>query len=176
MTDPVNSLTYRRANKDDLDSMYALIFDHGTNEWNFLPKVGVQRELEDLRNDRAIGIVAKAQQVLIGLAICYADFIRFPQYTVEDSPSSENGYIGDVVVHKSFVGQGIGTQLLNEAKKALLEAGVKRVYIDCHEENLASRGMMKKAAFKEVATYIDFERSTSSSRKTWLGCYEANDG
>ena len=59
-------------------------------------------------------------------------------------------YIGDVVVSKEHNGKGIGHKLLNgcmaEAKKRYANA----VYIERHEENLASAGMMKKSGFEIV--------------------------
>ena len=82
------------------------------------------------------------------------------------------GYIGDVVVDGAFTGQGVGTRLLEECISKLVQRGVHLIYIDCHEENRASRGMMRKAGFTEVVTYLDIERRTCGSKKTWVGLFE----
>ena len=75
-------------------------------------------------------------------------------------------YIGDVVVASSQSGKGLGTQLLEEAIKI---AGIEKcgyVYIERHEENAASAGMMRKAGFELVDTFHDPDKRTAGSRRT----------
>ena len=64
-------------------------------------------------------------------------------------------YIKDVVVGKKLAGQGIGTKLLLECFSIAKDNNFDDVYIERHEENLASAGMMKKAGFELVETIYD---------------------
>jgi hypothetical protein len=43
--------------------------------------------------------------------------------------------------------------------------------IDRHEENLASAGMMRKAGFTELRTFVDLQRRDYGSRKTTVMGY-----
>ena len=56
-------------------------------------------------------------------------------------------------------------------------AGAKEttaLLIDRHEENLASAGMMRKAGFVTLKTYLDLERRDYGSRKTTVMAYGLN--
>lgn len=46
--------------------------------------------------------------------------------------------------------------------------GVGDVFIERHEENAGSAGMMRKAGFREVRTFNDPERRATGSRRTTL--------
>jgi hypothetical protein len=46
------------------------------------------------------------------------------------------------------------------------DAQCEKVYIERHEENLASAGMMRKASFKLVGTFYDPQKRTAGSRNT----------
>jgi L-amino acid N-acyltransferase YncA len=74
-------------------------------------------------------------------------------------------------VRRDRVGQGLGTRLLREALASLSSRGVSSVFIDRHEENLASAGMMRRAGFVEVDTYADFQRRPHGSGRTTVCCF-----
>ena len=149
--------------------MFALLTEHGPNQWNFLPEDGVKSEMQDVADGRAAAILAKDGEKIVGFAVAYPGLIRFPKLTTSKLDQSKFGYIGDVVVHPNYSGRGIGSSLLNQAKAFLSASGVVEVHIDCHEENAASRGMMRKAGFEELATFHDPDRRFVGSRRTWLG-------
>ena len=69
-----------------------------------------------------------------------------------------------------MAGQGLGSRLLGESVKFLAEQGVQDIYIDRHEENAASAGMMRKAGFVELDTFPDPARRPSGSGRTTLSC------
>ncbi len=48
----------------------------------------------------------------------------------------------------------------------LADEGIEDVYIDRHEENLASAGMMRKAGFVELETYADPARRPNGSGRS----------
>jgi L-amino acid N-acyltransferase YncA len=81
------------------------------------------------------------------------------------------GYVSEAVVRRDCVGQGLGTRLLREALIVLSTVGVRAVFIDRHEENLASAGMMRKAGFREVETYADPRRRPHGSGRTTVCCF-----
>ena len=77
-----------------------------------------------------------------------------------------HGYICEAVVHRDMVGQGLGSRLLRRAVERLAAQGVADIYIDRHEENAGSAGMMRKAGFVEIDSYADPERRPHGSRRT----------
>lgn len=165
----MKKLLFRHAKADDVNEMYSLLRKHGPNKWNYLPEEGVKAELRDVADGKAASILVELDDYIVGFAIAYPGFIRFPEYTKPGNPTEVIGYIGDIVVHQEHSGQGIGTVLVEKAKVALFERGVFEIYIDCHEENMVSRAMIKKAGFKEIAVYFDPDRRSVGSRRSWVG-------
>lgn len=75
-------------------------------------------------------------------------------------------YICEAVVHPAAAGQGLGSALLEAVLAQLADEGIEDVYIDRHEENLASAGMMRKAGFVELETYADPARRPNGSGRS----------
>ncbi|HXH02037.1 MAG TPA: GNAT family N-acetyltransferase [Candidatus Competibacteraceae bacterium] len=157
----------RDATAADIPALKALIFAHGPNPWNYLPEEEVNAHLDGIADGSTRAVVAEQGGTLIGLA-SFQIIRRFPRY--ERAP---HGYIAEVVVHRDHAGRGIGSALLEACRQRLQALGVARIYIDRHEENRASAGMMRKAGFVEVETFPDPERRSSGSRRTtvcrWAG-------
>jgi ribosomal protein S18 acetylase RimI-like enzyme len=80
------------------------------------------------------------------------------------------------VVRRERTGQGLGTRLLREALAALSSMGVDAVFIDRHEENIASAGMMRRAGFMELETYADPRRRPNGSGRTTVCRFSFEDG
>ena len=193
-------IEFRDASVAELDNLKTFVFEHGPNPWNHLPVAGVDEELALIAQGKASALMAVEQNELLGFAIFYhSDTLpsRYLQYTGGQQPAI---YISEVVVHKAHAGQGIGNQLLikiierenplmessadaeivaggAEADGAGMIAGAKEttaLLIDRHEENLASAGMMRKAGFVTLKTYLDLERRDYGSRKTTVMAYGLN--
>ncbi len=165
------NLIFRRAGSADILPLYTFIYEHGVNPWNYLPKDSLQNHLAEIETGLTVGIIAEVNQKMVGfVTFSKADF--FIKYESENVDPLELGYIAEVVVHKNHTGKGVGTQLLEEAKALLQKQGVKRIYIDRHEENLASAGMMKKAEFRIIDTFLDSERRATGSQKTTVLRFE----
>ena len=193
-------IEFRDASVAELDNLKTFLFEHGPNPWNHLPVAGVDEELALIAQGKASALMAVEQNELLGFAIFYhSDTLpsRYLQYTGGQQPAI---YISEVVVHKAHAGQGIGNQLLikiieranplmessadaeivaggAEADGAGMVAGAKEttaLLIDRHEENLASAGMMRKAGFVTLKTYLDLERRDYGSRKTTVMAYGLN--
>ncbi|HLD65736.1 MAG TPA: GNAT family N-acetyltransferase, partial [Pseudomonas sp.] len=60
--------------------------------------------------------------------------------------------------------------LLQAAVAALASQGIRDIYIERHEQNPGSAGMMRKAGFVERSTFDDPQRRAGGSRRTTL-CY-----
>ncbi len=167
-----SDIEMRLATASDIESMRVLLFSDGVNDWNYLPPDGVVQELGDVRSGRASAAVLEQDGVIVGLSIFYPNFVRFPAYVSRDlNQSAAVGYIDDVVVSRKLIGQGLGTKLLTRTIEELRARGMREIFIDCHEENLASRGMIRKAGFIDCGCFDDHERRFVGSRRTCIARY-----
>lgn len=153
-----------------LAALEALIFDHGANVWNYLPVGGIRAHMEDIAQGRASGVLALQDGQLLGaVTFCLSsDFDRYLQGPLQGTPQ---GYVSEAVVRREHAGRGLGTRLLQEALASLATRGVQKVFIDRHEENQASAGMMRRAGFIEVQTYPDPRRRSHGSGRTTVCCF-----
>lgn len=161
-------MIFRRAIPDEheINKMRSLLFEHGTNDWNYLPESGVDRELRDAQTGNAITVLMEEAGSLLGLAFGYPTFIRFPNLVPAFADPKAFAYVGDIVIHRDFVGCGFGSQLLKAICTELISSGAETIFIACHEENRASRGMMRKCGFEIAAIVADPDRRFVGSRKT----------
>lgn len=159
------ALGFAVAGVPDLPALSALIFTHGPNAWNWLPVEGVQAHLQDIAEGRAHAVVAWQGEVLVGAAT-YCLTRQFSRYQAPDRADAEHGYVCEVVVARDQAGRGLGTTLLQKVIVRLAVTGACEVYIDRHEENAASAGMMRKAGFTEIDTFFEPERRPHGSRRT----------
>ena len=153
------------AGAEHLSALRALIFDHGANSWNYLPEDGIREHLDDIAQGRAHGVLASQDGHLLG-AVTFGLSTAFDRYLPPQTSGTPQGYVSEAVVRRDRVGQGLGTRLLREALAALSAMGVQAVFIDRHEENLASAGMMRRAGFVEIETYDDPRRHPHGSGRT----------
>ena len=156
------------AGPQDLTALQALIFDHGANIWNYLPEVGIREHLEDIAQGRAHGVLALEEGQLIG-AVTFGLSTDFDYYLPEQVRGTPQGYVSEAVVRRDRTGQGWGTRLLRHALAELSKLGADVGFIDRHEENLASAGMMRRAGFVEIETYADPRRRPHGSGRTPRG-------
>ena len=71
-----------------------------------------------------------------------------------------------------FSGQGIGTRLLEDIIRRAPKFGAEILLVDRHTENAGSAGMMRKAGFKELSTFVDFDRRDVGNRSTTVMSFE----
>ena len=162
---PDTGVQLAAAGPHDLAALHELIFDHGANIWNYLPEDGIGEHLEDIALGRAFGVLALDQEQLIG-AVTFGLSTDFDRYLPEQARGTPQGYVSEAVVRRDRVGRGLGTQLLRAALAELGKLGAEVVFIDRHEENLASAGMMRAAGFVEIETYADPRRRPHGSGRT----------
>ncbi|RJG05011.1 GNAT family N-acetyltransferase [Noviherbaspirillum cavernae] len=158
-------IVLRKANAGDVAAMKVFIFEHGANQWNFLPEAEVSAHLAAIARDKTHAAIAEIDKELVGF-VTYLTSRDLARYQSLAHAGQLHGYICEAVVHRQHAGKGIGARLLGEAIAQLAAHGCKEIYIERHEENLASGGMMRKAGFIEIDTFDDPERRSSGSRRT----------
>ncbi len=148
-----------------LQGLQAFILEHGANVWNWLPVAGIEAHLRDIADGEVYALLAMdADQWLGVVTFCSTqDFVR---YQPAERQGIAHGYICEAVVRRDQAGRGLGTQLLLQAAANLQAQGLLEIYIDRHEENVASAGMMRKAGFVELETFAEPERRPHGSGRT----------
>ena len=154
-----------RAGPEHLAALTDLIFDHGANIWNYLPEDAIREHLDHVVQGHDDGVLALQDGLLLG-AVTWGLSTDFDAYLPAHSRGTPQGYVSEAVVRRDHTGQGLGTRLLREALAVLSTMGVDAVFVDRHEENAASAGMMRKAGFTEVETYTDPRRRPHGSGRT----------
>lgn len=157
----------RQAQARDIDNLCALIFEHGPNPWNYLPRDEVTAHLQAIADGAVQAVLAERDGELLGF-VSYQLSRYFERYQTEARRGQLHAYICEAVTHPAVAGQGLGSRLLQQAVLKLGEQGIVDIYIDRHEENGASAGMMRKAGFIEIDTYADPARRPHGSRRTTL--------
>ena len=158
-------IRYRLAQGDELESLKSFLFEHGTNPWNHLPIDGVDNEFALVAKGQASALVATDNNQHVGFVIFYHPEILPSQYD-QYKDSNTAIYIAEAAVHKRYGGQGIGAKLLSLVIESAPDFGASMLIIDRHEQNAASAGMMRKAGFTELRTFVDEPRRNYGSKKT----------
>lgn len=159
------TIEFAPAGAQDLAALSELIFKHGPNQWNWLPETGVRQHLRDIAQGRAQAVLAREGEVLLG-AVTFCRSRQFLRYQPADRSDAEHGYVCEAVVRTDQAGRGLGSRLLTHALSCLAEQGLYEVYIDRHEENAASAGMMRKAGFVAIDTFAEPARRPHGSGRT----------
>ena len=159
----------RQAQARDIDNLCALILEHGPNPWNYLPEAEVREHLQGIADGVVQAVLVEREGELLGF-VSYRLTSHFARHQPETRRGQLHGYICEAVTHRAVAGQGLGSRLLQQAAMQLGEQGVSDIYIDRHEQNAASAGMMGKAGFVEVETYVDPQRRPNGSGRTTLCC------
>ncbi|AQA19318.1 GNAT family N-acetyltransferase [Halioglobus japonicus] len=148
----------------DLSAMRTLLFAEGPNEWNYLTDESVDDQMALIREGKATAVIVEDTRIL-GFAVLIFG-AQSPARLAKYANLAEVAYINDVVVSRDLAGKGYGTLLLEEAFSVAASEACKAVYIERHEENLASAGMMRKAGFALVETFYDPDKRSTGSRNT----------
>ncbi len=149
----------------DADRLLAFLFEHARNPWNYLPEQPLRAHFAGLAEGRVEALMALVDGELAGF-VSFQKSRYFARYQPPEARDQPHGYISEAAVHPRHAGRGLGAALLNAAVQRLREQGASPVFIDRHEENAASAGMMRKAGFVEVDSYADPERRPNGSGRT----------
>lgn len=164
----------RAARAEDIEALCALLLGHGPNPWNHLPEAEVRSHLAAIADGATRAVLAEEQGRLRGF-VSYRLTRDFARHQPAGRTEQLHGYVCEAVVHRDCVGRGLGGRLLEAAVAELWRLGVDDIYIDRHEENAASAGMMRKAGFAELLTYADPARRPNGSGRSTLCCLRRED-
>ena len=154
----------RHLEKNDFTEMKELLLREGPNAWNFITEDSIQHQFDLIDGNEAKAILAEDEGI-IGFAVLIlgkSSPSKLEEYTALESVA----YINDVVVTQDHSGKGIGKKLLLECVSIAKLLNYREVYVERHEENLVSAGMMTKAGFKLVETFHDPNKRFVGSRNT----------
>ncbi|MBB1600282.1 GNAT family N-acetyltransferase [Variovorax sp. UMC13] len=149
----------------DIPVLTELILTHGPNVWNWLPPDEVAAHLAQIATGEVGAVVAREGDGVRGV-VTFCRTTHFARYQSEDRRDAVHGYVCEAAVHREGVGRGIGAALLTAALGVLEAQGLREVYIDRHEENAASAGMMRKAGFSVIDTFAEPARRPHGSGRT----------
>lgn len=154
----------RPLNEADFEQMRKILLRDGPNEWNYITDESIDLQFQLIRDGKALAVLAEENEItgfaiLIFKEACPSKLNRY-------SDLSAMAYINDVVVNTHYRGKGIGSSLLRKAIELAQKEQCEKVYIERHEENLASAGMMRKASFQIVDTFYDPKKRNTGSRNT----------
>lgn len=155
----------KSAQISDVPAMQVFIFEHGVNQWNYLHRQSVSAHLADIEIGKTQALLATVDDELAGFTT-FMTSTALAHYQAPEHRGSTHGYICEAVVHRERACHGLGTTLLRAATVQLAAQGFKEIYIERHEENLASAGMMRKAGFFEIAVFKDTQRRVAGSHRT----------
>ncbi|MGO1070673.1 GNAT family N-acetyltransferase [Lysobacter sp. CA199] len=155
---------------EQIGEILALIREHGPNPWNYLPEVELAAHLSAIRRGRTQAVVALCEDQIVAV-VTFEPSDEFHRYQPEGRRIEWQGHIGEAVVHREHRGHGLGSHLLKAAVSRLLQMGLTEIYVERHEENEGSAGMMRKAGFVVIDTFDDPCRRQLGSRRTTVSCY-----
>lgn len=150
----------------DFPQMKELLLRDGPNKWNYITEESIEYQFQLIREDKAFAIIAEESEI-IGFAVLLSH-ASCPSKLDKYTQSEHIFYIKDVIVSKNHNGKGIGSKLLQECLSVATMKGGHEVYIERHEENLASAAMMRKVGFDIVETFYDPEKRDKGSRNTTI--------
>ena len=149
----------------DIPVLTELILTHGPNVWNWLPPDEVAAHLAQIATGEVGAVVAREGDAVLGV-VTFCRTTHFARYQPEDRRDAVHGYVCEAAVHREGVGRGIGAALLTAALGVLEAQGLREVYIDRHEENAASAGMMRKVGFDVIDTFDEPAKRPNGSGRT----------
>ena len=152
----------------DIKQIHQLFLTDAPNEWNYLTQDSIDSQFQLIKDGKATAVLAEDNEIAGFAVLIFKE--ACPEYLNQYAKLSSIAYINDVVVSKHHSGKGIGSKLLQKAVGIAKDNQCAEVYIERHEENLASAGMMRKADFDIVNTFFDPEKRTAGSRKTSILC------
>ena len=154
----------RYLEESDFKIMKKILFSEGTNDWNYITEDSINSQFQLIRQHKALAVLAE-NKFIAGFAILIlknACPLRLSKY----SNLTTIAYIDDVVVSADQCSKGIGSMLLQKAVELARKEKCREVYIERHEENMASAGMMRKAGFELIETFHDPNKRTTGSKNT----------
>ena len=121
---------YRYATIDEVEQIASIEEASMPNPWK------APSYIEAINSDHAFIIVAMDSDKVAGFAVFYLT-----------PPEAE---LPDIVVDKSYRGQGLGAQLLSYAHEVLTSKNIDTLFLEVRESNAPARGLYTKMGFEEI--------------------------
>ncbi|MEM1114342.1 MAG: GNAT family N-acetyltransferase [Pseudomonadota bacterium] len=154
----------RKPTSQDFQAMRKLLLNEGPNEWNYITDESIDRQFQLIEDGKALAVLAEAEEIAGFAVLILKD--ACPEKLSNYADLADIAYINDVVVAANHSGKGLGSELLAVSIKLAANEKCDAVYIERHEENMASAGMMRKAGFELVETFYDPDKRAAGSRRT----------
>ena len=116
-----------------------------------ITEASIELQFQLIQNNKALAVISEENEIS-GFAVLILKE-TCPSKLTKYADLASIAYINDVVVSANHSGKGISSILLDKAVEYAGEAKCEKVYIERHEENLASAGMMRKPQFEIVDTF-----------------------
>ena len=121
---------FRYATIEDVEQIAAIEAASMPNPWK------VPSYIEAINSDHAFIIVAMDEKKVAGFSVFYLT-----------PPEAE---LPDIVVEKSYRGQGLGKQLLEYAATELTSKNIDTIFLEVRESNAPARALYTKMGFEEI--------------------------
>lgn len=157
-----------------IGEILALIREHGPNPWNYLPEVELAMHLAGIRRGRTQAMIASFEGEIVAV-VTFEPSDAFHRYQPPGREIAWQGHVGEAVVHREHRAQGLGSRLLTAAVERMRAMGLREIYIERHEDNEGSAGMMRKAGFEVIDVYDDPRRRVVGSGRTSVSRLLARD-
>ncbi|MFO1021762.1 MAG: GNAT family N-acetyltransferase [Planctomycetales bacterium] len=161
---------FRPLQVQDIPHFSEFLFTHGTNPWNYLNPLEIQAHLQGIATGQTGGLLAEEDGQLLGF-VTYSLTHAFARFQPEACRDALHAQISEAVVHPDHRGKGLAPEILRRIVADLRAQGIPHIYVERHEENLASARMMTKAGFIVIETFDDPARRSTGSRRTALSKY-----
>lgn len=139
------NIEVRRAKKEDIDILVALLESLFTIETDFSINVQKQRKGLSLmleQTDRSCILVAEYNKKVIGMCT--------GQLLVSTAEGNLKAIVEDVVVEKDKRGLGIGSALLSEIQKWAINCGASRIDLLADQRNIQALNFYNKQNWKRT--------------------------
>ena len=121
---------FRYATLEDVEQIAAVEAESMPNPWK------ASSYIEAVESDHAFVLVAMDGDKVAGFAVFYLTL-----------PEAE---LPDIVVDKSYRGQGLGKDLLSFAAAELTSKNIDTIFLEVRESNAPARGLYTKMGFEEI--------------------------
>lgn len=154
----------RPLDETDFNQMREIFLRDGPNDWNYITNESIDLQFQLILDGNALAVLDEEDDIAGFAVLIFKE--ACPSKLSKYSDLSTMAYINDVVVSSRHTGKGIGSHLLKKAVEFARKEQCQKVFIERHEENLASAGMMRKVTFEVVDTFYDPKKRSVGSRKT----------
>ena len=160
----IMKMSSRAISDGDVGNLKHLFYEHGINDWNSFDECSIDEQISLVKEGSA-DIVFLEDASILGVAfLIYGT--SCPDKLKKYYALEKICFIKDVVVSSELHGQGFGTRLVEFCLTLAAKENYEKMFIERHEENIASKKMMEKSGFQVVDRFYDPDKRRVGTRKT----------